>query len=213
MRVDHFRGFVAYWAVPEGAETAVAGFWQRGPGTPVFRAAEAELGPLPLIVEDLGVITPPVARLRRELGLPGMAVLQFGFGGGPANPHRPASITEDVVVYTGTHDLEPALGWWRALDPSRRRATGLDPAEPHWSLIEVAFRTRARIAILQAQDVLGLGSEARMNTPGTTTGNWRWRLEPGALTPELARRLRALTAATGRLEQPLAEPEASAAPR
>ncbi len=199
VRLDHFRGFVSFWAVPEGARSAAGGRWQRGPGAAVFHAAEQELGELPLIVEDLGVITPPVARLRDELGLPGMAVLQFAFEGGPGNPHRPENFSERLAVYTGTHDLAPALGWYRALDPERRAATGLDPVEPHWSLIELGFRSRASLAIVQAQDVLGLGSEARMNRPGTSAGNWRWRLEPGALTPELAVRLRALTEASGRL--------------
>ncbi len=200
VRVDHFRGFVAYWAVREGDRDASAGRWQRGPGAAVFRAAVRELGALPLIAEDLGIVTPAVRRLRDELVLPGMAVLQFAFGGGPDNPHRPGNHRERLAVYTGTHDTDTALGWWRGLSPEQRAATGLDPAEPHWSLIELALGSRASLAVVQAQDVLGLGGEARMNRPGTTAGNWRWRLERGALTGELAARLRALTEASGRLD-------------
>ena len=199
VRVDHFRGFVSYWAVPQGAENAVGGRWQRGPGAAVFHAAEAELGELPLIAEDLGVITPAVWRLRDELGLPGMAVLQFAFDDNQRNPHKPQNFSERLVVYTGTHDMDTAVGWWNGLSPGHRARTGLDPAEPHWSLIELAFRSRASLAVVQAQDVLGLGSEARMNYPGTVSGNWHWRLEPGALTAKHAARLRGLTAASGRL--------------
>ena len=134
-RIDHFRGFVAYWSVPARARSARAGRWRRGPGGADLEAAERELGALPLIAEDLGVITPPVERLRLELGLPGMVVLQFGFTGGARNPHRPANHVELLVVYTGTHDTETAAGWWASLSPRAQAATGLDPAEPHWSLI------------------------------------------------------------------------------
>jgi 4-alpha-glucanotransferase len=198
-RVDHFRGFVAYWSVPAGARSARAGRWRRGPGGAVFRAAQRELGALPLIAEDLGVITPPVERLRRELGLPGMAVLQFGFGGGPGNPHRPGNLVADLAVYTGTHDTETVVGWWKSLTPAARAATGLDPAEPHWSLIELALESPAVLAIAQAQDVLGLGSDARMNRPGIAEGNWRWQLADGQLTAGLAARLRRATERGGRL--------------
>jgi 4-alpha-glucanotransferase len=198
-RIDHFRGFVAYWSVPARARSARAGRWRRGPGRAVFDAATGELGALPLIAEDLGVITPPVERLRLELGLPGMVVLQFGFGGGPRNPHRPANHVELLVVYTGTHDTDTAAGWWGSLNARARAATGLDPAEPHWSLIELALRSPAVLSIVPAQDVLGLGSEARMNRPGLSAGNWRWRLHEGALTDALATRLRDATARHGRL--------------
>jgi 4-alpha-glucanotransferase len=189
-RLDHFRGFVSYWAVPAGARTAQGGRWRRGPGAAPFRAARAELGRLPLVAEDLGVITPAVTRLRDALGLPGMVVLQFGYGARPANPHRLENHREWSVVYTGTHDHDTAVGWWRSLSEGERRATGLRDAEPHWELVELALSSRARLAVLPLQDVLGLGSEARLNTPGTERGNWGWRLPPGALTPELARRLR-----------------------
>lgn len=176
-RVDHFRGFVSYWAVPARARTARRGTWRRGPGRELFEAVRAELGGLPLIAEDLGVITPAVERLRDELGLPGMHVLQFS---PDVRRHR-----EHAVVYTGTHDNDTAVGW-------------ADESGAHLRLIELAMSSRARVAIVPAQDVLGLGSEARMNTPGTTRGNWRWRLEPGQLSSEHAARLRELTARYGR---------------
>jgi 4-alpha-glucanotransferase len=197
-RVDHFRGFVAYWAVPEGAETAREGRWRPGPGRELFDAVRAALGHLPLIAENLGIITPAVERLRRQLGLPGMHVLHYAFDDGQQNPHRLENHEESGVVYTGTHDTDTARGWWDSISEDERRATGLDPAEPHWSLIELAFSSPAGLAIAPMQDVLGLGSEARMNRPGTAQGNWRWRLEPGALTPELATRLRKATERSGR---------------
>ena len=177
-RIDHFRGFVSYWAVREGMKTARTGRWRRGPGSELFRAVEAELGPLPVIAEDLGVITPPVTALRKDLGYPGMVVLHWAFGGDARSPHRLENHEEDSVVYTGTHDTNTAVGWWRE-SAEFRRASGLDPSEPHWSLIELALGSRARLALIPAQDVLGLGEEARMNRPGTVKGNWAWRLEPG----------------------------------
>jgi 4-alpha-glucanotransferase len=126
-------------------------------------------------------------------------VMQFGFGGPPSNAHRLENHRRRSVVYVGTHDCDTALGWWRSLTPRERRATGLPGVEPHWELIETAFSSRAALAIVQAQDVLGLGSEARMNRPGTTDGNWRWRLRPEQLTKRLATRLREATGAAGRL--------------
>ncbi len=200
-RVDHFRGFVAYWSVPERAKTARRGRWRRGPGREPFDAATAELGELPVIAEDLGVITPPVERLRDELGFPGMRVLQFGFDGRRGNPHRPENVPEHAVVYTGTHDNDTARGWCESLSPRERVRAGLDEREPHWSLVELALGSRARLAILPAQDLLGLGSEARMNHPGRAEGNWSWRLRRGQLTDELAARLREATARTRRLRR------------
>ena len=197
-RVDHFRGFVAYWAVPADAETAKEGEWRPGPGRELFDAVRDDVGDLPLIAEDLGVITPAVEQLREELGLPGMHVMQWAFVADSKSPHRIENHRENGVVYTGTHDNDTALGWWRALEPEERAATGLDERDPAWSLIERAFSSRAVLAVVPMQDVLGLGSEARMNVPGSETGNWRWRLEPGALTPELGARLRAATEDAGR---------------
>jgi 4-alpha-glucanotransferase len=198
-RVDHFRGFVSYWAVPAGNRTAVHGRWRRGPGADVFRAAEADLGELPVVAEDLGVITPPVTRLRDELGLPGMVVLHWAFSGKPGNPHAPANHRANQVVYTSTHDTDTTVGWYRRLSRRERAAAALDPEEPHWSLIEVAEQSPAAVAVVPAQDVLGLGSEARMNRPGRVHDNWAWRLERGALSPALAARLREAAARAGRL--------------
>jgi 4-alpha-glucanotransferase len=198
-RVDHFRGFVSYWAIPARNKTAKRGRWRHGPGADLFRAAGRALGGLPLIAEDLGAITPAVYALRDELGLPGMIVLLWAFGRRLSSPHRLENHRENAVVYTSTHDTDTAAGWFSSLRPSERAATGLDPSEPSWSLIELALASRAARAIVPAQDVLGLGSEARMNRPGAAYGNWEWRLEPGRLTPALARRLRAGTEAHGRL--------------
>lgn len=188
-RIDHFRGFVSYWAVPARHTTAKRGRWRPGPGAELFRAVARDLGSLPVIAEDLGRITPPVYRLRDELGLPGMVVLQWAFGGPRRNPHRLENHRRLSVVYTSTHDTDTAVGWFSSLAPRRRAATGLDPKEPHWSLIELAYESRAALAVVPAQDVLGLGSADRMNRPGLAEGNWRWRLERGALTAALARRL------------------------
>jgi 4-alpha-glucanotransferase len=207
-RIDHFRGFVAYWAVPADAKEALSGSWKRGPGRAVFDAAERELGsPLALVAEDLGVITPAVNRLRDSLGLPGMHVLQFGFDpDDPHGPHRPENHVENAVVYTGTHDHDTARGWYESLGEDRRTlvdaqlaSRGLDGDEPWWGLIRLAFASPARLAMVQAQDVLGLGSDARMNMPGRAAGSWRWQVEPGALTVDLAKRLRAASEETGRV--------------
>jgi 4-alpha-glucanotransferase len=199
VRIDHFRGFVAYWAVPEGDRTAANGRWRRGPGSELFRAIEAALGSLPVIAENLGVITPPVEKLREELGLPGMVVLQWAFGGSPANPHAPRNHEENQVVYTSTHDTDTAAGWYASLKRRDRERTGLDPADPSWGLIALALASRASLAMIPAQDVLGLGSDDRMNRPGEVEGNWQWRLRKGQLTDDLAARLREETALNGRL--------------
>jgi 4-alpha-glucanotransferase len=178
-RVDHFRGFVSYWAVPKGRKTAKTGRWRRGPGRGLFDAVQRELGDLPLIVEDLGRITPPVYKLRDDLGLPGMAVLLWASGRSRANPHDPRNVTRNTVVYTSIHDTDTVAGTF-----------GGSPSS--WELIELAYSSRAELAIVPAQDVLGLGSEARMNRPGRARGNWAWRLERGQLTRALASRLRKL---------------------
>jgi 4-alpha-glucanotransferase len=206
-RIDHFRGFVAYWAVPAQSRTARAGRWKRGPGRAVFEAAGRELGQLALIAEDLGVITPAVERLRDELGLPGMLVLQFGFDPeDPHGPHRLENHLENRVVYTGTHDHDTLRGWYEAVPDDVRAAVdaslrnhGLLERQRWWGLIRLALSSPARLAIMQAQDVLGLGSEARMNSPARASGNWRWQMERRAVTPALARRLREATEAAGRL--------------
>ena len=202
-RIDHFRAFTAYWAVLRGARDASGGRWVRGPGRAVFDAAERELRRLPVIAEDLGVITPAVTRLRDDLGFPGMVVLQFAFEpDSPDNVHEPARHRANQVLYTGTHDNDTLRGWLASLPDERLaavRAVGVRGREPWWDLMELALSSRARLCMLQVQDVLGLGSEARMNMPGTAGGQWRWRLQAGQLTAAHARRLRRLTAAAGRL--------------
>jgi 4-alpha-glucanotransferase len=197
-RIDHFRGFVSYWAIPARHTTAKKGRWRPGPGAQLFRAVEHELGDLPVIAEDLGHITPPVYRLRDELGLPGMVVLLWSFRAARRSPHRLENHRSNSVAYTSTHDTDTAVGWYSGLRPRQRAATGLDPGEPNWGLIELAYASPASLAIVPAQDVLGLGSDARMNRPGRTDGNWSWRLERSALTPALAKRLRRLAEQHGR---------------
>lgn len=198
-RIDHFRGFESYWTVAEGSETAINGHWRAGPGAELFHAVSAALGPLPVVAEDLGVITRPVVELRDELGFPGMVVLQFALGDDPTNPHLLVNHVEHSVVYTGTHDNDTALGWWRSLTDEERAFTGLDPADPAWSLLTAAWSSPAVLAIAPLQDVLRLGNEARMNLPGTEEGNWHWRFTAGDLTAALAQELRSATAAAGRL--------------
>lgn len=208
VRLDHFRGFADYWAIPAGAATALGGRWERGPGRALFDAAAAELGELPVLAEDLGDIDAPVIELRRALGLPGMAVLQFGFNPDDhANTHHPANLEQHQVVYTGTHDNDTVCGWWRDLPEAPRamvRAASQEARvavdadrEPSWALIGLALDMPCELAMMQAQDVLALGSEARMNAPGIE-GGWSWQMEPGALTDAHAERLRALTEAAGR---------------
>jgi len=207
VRIDHFRGFVAYWAVPAQAASAREGAWKRGPGRAVFDAVRAELGELAVVAEDLGAITEPVTRLRRELGFPGMVVLQFAFDpDDPRAPHRLENHERHSVAYTGTHDTDTLRGWWEGAGDEQReeaaaalRAAGLDEDEPWWDLLRLLHTSPADVAMVQAQDVLGLGSDARMNRPGTEGGNWDWRLPAGALTAEHAARLLASTRASGRV--------------
>ncbi|MCS7006763.1 MAG: 4-alpha-glucanotransferase, partial [Gaiellaceae bacterium] len=200
VRLDHFRGFVASWVVPAGRRSARRGRWQRGPGRDLFHRASQALGRLPFVAEDLGHITPAVHALRDTLGLPGMHVLQWGFGA-RSSAHALARHRTRAVCYLGTHDNDTAAGWWETASPAARREVErereraeIDRAvEPSWALVELTLSSPARLAIVQAQDVLGLGSEARMNTPSTVGGNWRWRLERGQLGAAEARRLRAAT--------------------
>ena len=211
VRIDHFRGFVAYWAVPAGARSARSGRWKRGPGRALFDAIGAAPGlprRLPFLAEDLGVITPAVERLRDELGLPGMLVIQFGFKPRDSqSPHRLENHLEHRFVYTGTHDHDTIRGWWESLDGARQQLVRRSAAahgirlgpQPWWGLIRLTLSSPARVAMMQAQDILGLGSEARMNHPARASGNWRWRMQAGALTPALARRLREATEEYGRL--------------
>jgi len=204
MRVDHFRGFVGYWSVPAGEETAMNGRWVSGPGMKLFRAMTAVLGDLPLVAEDLGVITDDVKALIAELRLPGMRVLQFGFGE-QDSIHLPHHYTPGTLAYTGTHDNDTTRGWWATLDEAARgRARGYvglaGPAEGEieWALIRAEYESVAQWVFTPAQDVLGLGSEARMNLPSRNEGNWGWRMRPGALGGAQAGRLRRLAELSGR---------------
>jgi 4-alpha-glucanotransferase len=198
LRLDHFRGFAAYWEVPAGAETAVDGRWVRGPGRALFDALREALGgKLPLVAEDLGVITPDVEALRDGLGLPGMKVLQFAWTA-PDNEFLPHDHDRHVVLYTGTHDNDTTLGWWneRATDGERgffSEYLDREVHEPHWELVRVAMASPADTCIVPMQDVLGLGREGRMNQPGEGVGNWAWRLPAGALLDRAGDRLARLT--------------------
>lgn len=204
VRIDHFRGFEAYWAVPQGEETAVNGKWLLAPGQEFFTRLKAELGSLPIIAEDLGLITPEVEALRDEFAFPGMKVLQFAFDSEPDNPYLPFNYSRNYVVYTGTHDNDTTVGWFNKRSPEEQervwRYVGCQgPHGIHWDLIRMAFGTVANQAIIPLQDVLGLDSDARMNEPSRATGNWGWRYRSDALTDEVGSRLRDLTTLYGRL--------------
>jgi len=202
VRIDHFRGLAAYWAVPAGAATAREGRWCPAPGHALFRALKSDFGELPLVAEDLGVITDDVTELRQAFGLPGMRVLQFGFDGSPHNPHLPHNYQPDLVAYTGTHDNDTTAGWYRSLqaDAARKVQFYLDcPADAVLEGMDRAvLASVAQLAILPAQDLLRLGGEARLNTPGTVHGNWQWRLPEGGLTAALAAHYAALNQTYGR---------------
>jgi 4-alpha-glucanotransferase len=205
VRLDHFRGFEAYWAVPASEKTAVNGKWVKAPGAQLFRQAKKGLRELQVVAENLGDITPEVEQLRRDFHFPGMAVLQFGFGTDPqASTFQPHNFEHDVFAYTGTHDNDTVMGWWSSEggDSTRsvedvqkekcvaRRYLGPSEEEINWKLIRVLLASIACAAIVPMQDVLGLGSESRMNMPGKAEGNWAWRMKPGAFTHELQDRLR-----------------------
>jgi 4-alpha-glucanotransferase len=207
VRLDHFRGFESYWSIPAKEETAINGTWVKAPGLELFRALEAAIGPLPLVAEDLGMITAEVDALRLELGFSGMKVMQFGFGDPGAHIHLPHRVVPNTVIYTGTHDNDTTQGWWNTAAPQERE--GLDayvgPVDGRaaWPLIRSVFASVAEIALAPAQDLLELGSEARMNTPAVPEGNWSWRAPQGSWSPELAARLAALTLVTDRDNDPM----------
>ncbi|MEO7350658.1 MAG: 4-alpha-glucanotransferase [Marmoricola sp.] len=202
VRIDHFRGFEAAWHVPVEAPTAKEGRWVEGPGREVLAALVDAAGPGTLVAEDLGVITPEVDALRRVFGLPGMKVLQFAFNGDADNPYLPERHGEQSVVYTGTHDNDTTVGWWAEVDEATRervRARLPVAAEPMpWALIRLAMSSTARLAVVPAQDLLGLDSRSRMNTPGTDEGNWGWQAQ-GGFDRALAERVRTLAAEHARL--------------
>ena len=210
LRIDHFRGFEAYWAIPEQAETAEKGKWVKGPGREFFARLAEKLGDLPLIAEDLGVITPEVEDLRRSWNLPGMKILQFAFDGDPGNGYLPHNYTDpNCLVYTGTHDNNTTNGWFYSSETTAAdkeyilQYLGISHHhEFHWQLIRLALSSTAGLAILPLQDILGYAGEFRMNIPGRTAGNWRWRLAADRLTPELADRLLYLCRLYNRLTPP-----------
>jgi 4-alpha-glucanotransferase len=211
IRLDHFRGFAQFWEIPASEPTAINGRWVDGPKDELFNRLREELGRLPFFAEDLGYITADVHQLRERLQIPGMAVLQFGFGDPGAHMYLPHRLTADRVIYTGTHDNDTTLGWWNssATEYEHRAAkayVGLDEDGINWAFIRAAQTSVASFSVVPVQDVLGLGSEARLNTPSVKTGNYLWRCRPGSLTRELAERLATLAEGTDRLPQPVSAP-------
>lgn len=210
IRLDHFRGFAQFWEIPASEPTAIHGRWVDGPGEDLFRALREALGSLPFFAEDLGVITPDVVALRERLGVPGMAVLQFGFGDVGAHVYLPHRLVPNRVVYTGTHDNDTILGWWQSLGERERgdveSLVGRSDDGVNWALIRAAQGSVADLSVIPMQDVLSLGSESRLNIPSKPEGNYLWRMPNGSLTLELAQRLARLAAITDRLPQPAAIP-------
>ena len=211
VRLDHFRGFEAYWEVAAQERTAVQGRWVKGPGADLFLAVEKALGKLPIMAEDLGVITPQVEELRDRFQFPGMRILQFAFAGDAEAPFLPHNYVQNCVVYTGTHDNDTTIGWFQSATEVERRAVlayfGTDGHDIPWDFIRCALSSVADTAIVPLQEVLSLGPEARMNFPSKLGGNWSWRLLPEALTPAIAQRLRGLTEIYGRgRRQPKPQP-------
>jgi 4-alpha-glucanotransferase len=211
LRVDHFRGFEAFWSVPASHKTAKRGHWVKAPGTKLFGAVKRKLGDVPVVAENLGVISPEVEMLRTRFGFPGIAVLQFGFDSD--NEHRPSNYTKHTVAFTGTHDNNTSKGWWEDLHRAARRTRGAaaktiiasaksylrtDGREIHWACIQAVMASVADLAVFPMQDVLGFGSEARMNFPGRKKRNWAWRLGRKDLHASAIKHLRSLTEATGR---------------
>jgi len=217
VRIDHFRGFAAYWEVPADEDTAMNGRWVLGPGKSLFEAIAARFGKPPIIAEDLGVITPDVVAIRDGFGLPGMHVLQFAFDSDATNPDLPHNYQRNCIVYTGTHDNDTSLGWYAQRDAAvQHRArvyTGTDGSAMNWTLMRLAMTSVADTAIYPLQDVLSLGSEARMNLPGRPEGNWSWRFRAEDLRPDLASLLHELARVTGRLPLGAEAPEAKPADR
>jgi 4-alpha-glucanotransferase len=204
VRIDHFRGFQAFWAVPRGERTAVNGRWMECPGNSFFHALEHELGHLPIWAEDLGLVTPEVEKLRDDFDFPGMRVLQFGFDEkGPENPYLPFNYPQHCICYTGTHDNDTTVGWWSGLSAAQKRLVcdyvgDGSESDIHWSIMRMAAGSVADTVVVPMQDILGLGTEARMNMPGRRGGNWAWRSAAAALTDEVKDRLAHMTDIYGR---------------
>lgn len=213
VRIDHFRGFAASWEVPADEETAENGRWVEVPGEELFKTINRELGDLPFWAEDLGVITPDVEKLRDSFGLPGMRILQFAFGGDALNHDLPHNYVSNCAAYTGTHDNDTTVGWWlsQAGDGSTRDAAkisrereycleylGSNGEQIHWDFIRAVWASAANTAITPMQDILGIGTEARMNLPGSTDDNWKWRMNKNAISEEITKRLKKLTEIYGR---------------
>jgi 4-alpha-glucanotransferase len=209
VRLDHFRGFESYWEIPASEPTAVHGRWMKGPGDDLFRVLREQLGDLPFIAEDLGMITPEVNALRERLSIPGMKVLQFAFSNPGAHVYLPHNFVPNCVVYTGTHDNDTTLGWWQSGAGKEERAEAEAYLGSHtdvpWSFIRAACASVASMAIVPLQDVLSLGSEARMNIPSQLEGNWGWRFGEGALRAELAQELAALSEVCDRVPESAAD--------
>ncbi|HEB96877.1 MAG TPA: 4-alpha-glucanotransferase [Sedimenticola thiotaurini] len=203
VRIDHFRGFESFWAIPAEDDNAINGHWMSAPGDALFERLHQIYDPLPLVAEDLGIITPEVEALRLKYGLPGMKILQFAFSGESSNPYLPFRHERNSVVYTGTHDNDTTRGWYLSLDDGQRRYVdeylGRSREVMPWPLIRAALASRSRLAILPMQDVLGLDSSGRMNLPGTTEGNWRWRFDWAQVEEDLALRLYQRVEMYGRL--------------
>ena len=204
VRIDHFRGFEAFWEIPAEDENAINGRWVAAPGDELFDRLHDEFDPLPLVAEDLGIITPEVDALRRRYGLPGMRILQFAFGDGPDNPYLPFHHPRNTVVYTGTHDNDTCVGWFNGLQPHEKEFVfQILETKPRddiaWLMIETAMQTEANMAIAPLQDFLGLDTSARMNTPGVAEGNWRWRFTWDMLPDDLPQRIHSNIQASGRL--------------
>ncbi|MEP7154725.1 MAG: 4-alpha-glucanotransferase [Betaproteobacteria bacterium] len=211
IRIDHFRGFAGYWEIPTGRADAIEGRWVTGPGKPLFEAIEFALGKLPIVAEDLGLITPDVIELRDSCGFPGMRIVQFGFGGDGDHEFLPHNYPVNTLAYTGTHDNDTVRGWWDAA-PARERAYAgsylvAGANNIHWAMIRAACNSVATTAVFPLQDVLGLDGKHRMNTPGTVERNWAWRFEWNMLDHETTRVLAMITAASGRAPIALARLE------
>jgi 4-alpha-glucanotransferase len=204
IRVDHFRGFEAYWEVRSGEKTAANGRWVKGPGEALFHALIAALGKIPIIAEDLGFITPDVEALRDKFSFPGMRILQFAFGSGPCNPYLPHNHVRMSVIYTGTHDNDTTMGWYASLPSNEKqnvcRYLNVSGDDIAWDLIRAALVSVADTVIIPLQDILALPSEARMNLPGSSSGNWSWRFHNNALSEKTAKRLLELTEMYGRCQ-------------